>query len=72
MKNLFLTAAVLAISFLTFSCSVEDIAEGPMDSSRITNPNFDQEIIATPIDSTMMNTGDPFGGEPDIIRPPRK
>ena len=73
MKNKFLAVAVIAISFITFSCSVDDVAQGPqMDSSKITNPDMNQEIISTPTDSTAMSYGDPFAGEPDIIRPPRR
>lgn len=72
MKNRYLAAAVIALSFITFSCTVDEVAQGPMDNSRIANPNVNQEVITTPIDSTMMSTGDPFAGEPDNIRPPRK
>ena len=73
MKNIVLSVAVIALSFITFSCSVDEIAEGPqMDSSRMTNPSLNQEIISTPADSTAMSTGDPFTGEPDIIKPPKR
>lgn len=72
MKNKFLAIAVIALSLFTFSCSVDEMAEGPMDSSRMTNPALNQEIISTPTDSTAMSTGDPFAGEPDNIKPPRR
>ena len=73
MKNRFLAVAVIALSFIAFSCSVDDVAEGPkMDSSRMTNPKLNQEIISTPTDSTAMSNEDPFAGEPDNIKPPRR
>ncbi len=73
MKNKFLAVAVIALSFIAFSCSVDDVAEGPtMDNSRMADPTLNQEIISTPTDSTALSTGDPFAGEPDNIRPPRR
>ena len=73
MKNKFLAVAVIALSFITFSCSVDEVADGPkMDNSRLTNPNLNQEIISTPTDSTAMSNEDPFAGEPDIIKPPKR
>ena len=73
MKNKFLAVAVVALSFITYSCSVDEVAEGPkMDNSRMANPNLNQEIISTPTDSTAMSTEDPFAGEPDNIKPPKR
>ena len=72
MKNRYLAAAVIALSFITFSCTVDEVAQGPMDNSKIANPTMNQEVITTPIDSTMMSTGDPFAGEPVITIPPKR
>ena len=72
MKNRILALAVIALSFSTFSCTVDEVSDGSRMDSRITNPTLNQEIITTPIDSTMMSTGDPITGEPDIIKPPRR
>ncbi len=73
MKNKFLAVAVVALSFITFSCSVDEVAEGPrMDTSKMTNSDLNQEVIAIPADSTGMSTANPFAGEPDIIKPPKR
>ena len=73
MKNKFSAVAVIALAFIAFSCTVDDAAQGTeSDTSRISNPNLDQEIIVTPIDSTTISTKDPILGEPDNIKPPRR
>ena len=73
MRNKFFAAAVVALSFAALSCSVDEVAEGPqMHRSRITNPSSNQEVISTPTDSTAFSYGDPFAGEPDIIKPPKR
>ena len=73
MKNKFLAVAVIALSFVAFSCSVDEVAEGPaMNNARMMNSGLNQEIISTPTDSTALSTGDPFAGEPDNIKPPKR
>lgn len=73
MRNKFLAVAVIALSFVVYSCSVDEVADGPkLDNARMTNPTLNQEIISTPTDSTAMSTGDPIVGEPDNIKPPKR
>ena len=73
MKNKFTAAAVIALAFIAFSCTIDDDAQGTTsDTSRISNPNLHQEIIGSPIDSTTISTPDPLHGEPDNIKPPRR